>query len=125
MNYNDQAAGWQAGGITQAPWRLATVRGEPYAVAGYKLTPVARVLSYAIGQGTLRARSISGWGGGMVFVRPVAIEVERDGRTRRIKLARSTRASFAAMVAAGATITILLWWVRLLARRGRRLSRDG
>ncbi|MBN1657512.1 MAG: hypothetical protein JXA93_03875 [Anaerolineae bacterium] len=107
-------------GTNSTPWRVATVRGEPYDIAGYNLTPVARVLTYAAGRGTLRARSMSGWAAGLVHVRPVAVVAERDGRTRRIALAGRNRGALGTMVAAGAIITLLLWAVRLLIDSGRR-----
>ena len=117
MNCNDQ------GGTTLPPWQLATVRGEPYDVAGYKLTPVARLLTYTMGQGTLRANSVSGWGAGMVRVRPLAIIAEQDGRRQRIRLIGATNAALRTMLAVGVAITLLSWAVRLLARRDRRLKR--
>lgn len=122
MNCNDQADARKAVGTTQVPWRMATVRGEPYEVAGYRLAPIARIWTYAAGQGTLRARSILGRGGGMVYVRPVAVEVEQDGRAQRIKLSRPTRWILVSMLSAGASITVLLWAVRQRIRRDRRLS---
>jgi hypothetical protein len=105
---------------TLPPWRVATVRGEPFQVAGYKLTPVARVLTYAVGQGTLRARSMSGWAAGLVRVKPLTVIAERDGRERRIALVGATTGVLVSMLTAGIVITLLLWAVRLLAHRGRR-----
>ncbi|MBN1659729.1 MAG: hypothetical protein JXA93_15085 [Anaerolineae bacterium] len=110
----------EQGGTTLPPWQVVTVQGEPYEVAGYKLTPVARVLTYAAGQGTLRARSMSGWAAGLVRVKPVAVVVEGDGRQRRIRLAGTATGAPGAMLAGGVAITLLLWVVRRLARCGRR-----
>jgi len=98
------------------------VYGEPYEVGGFRLKPVARVLTYAVGQGTLSLRSVSGWAAGLVRVKPVAVVVERDGRKQRIALVGTWAGALVAMVAVGAAITLLLWAMRLLARRARRLQ---
>jgi len=114
MDCNDQ------GGTALTPWRVAIEHGEPYEIAGYKLTPVARVLTYAVGQGTLRARSVSGWVAGMVRVKPLAVVVERDGHQRRVRLASASTGTLGGMLAAGVAVTLLLWAMRRLARGARR-----
>jgi hypothetical protein len=75
-----------------------TVAGDPVTAAGVTVTPLAR---------TLAVRTPVG---GLVWSRPVAVQVERDGRVRRIRIVDVTRAvqvgllvsSLAAIVAVAA-----------------------
>ena len=101
------------------PFLWRTVQGEPCTVAGRTLTPVARVISYGRGRGTLRQDSISGWATGFVRVKPLGMMVEADGQEEWVAVYNSTASALRRMVLAGAAITLLLAVMRRLARRCR------
>ena len=98
------------------PFRWQTVRGEPRTVAGRRLTPVARLISYSRGRGTLRHDSISGWALGCVRVLPLGVVVETGGQEGWIPVRDATAAALSRMVTVAAAITLLLAAVRQLAR---------
>ncbi len=97
------------------PFRWQTVRGEPRTVAGRRLTPVARLISYSRGRGTLRQRSLSGWALGFVRVVPLGVVVETDGQKEWIPVRDATAAALRRIVMIAAAITLLLAAVRQLA----------
>lgn len=101
------------------PLRREVMHGEPRYVAGYTLTPVARLVSYARGRGTLRQHSYSGWAIGFVRVTPLAIVVETNGREEWIAVQDSTASALRRMALAAAAATLVLAAVRRLARRHR------
>jgi hypothetical protein len=100
--------------------RIRTVRGESYRIGGRTLTPVARVVSYARGQGTLRRDQIEGWGMGFLHVTPLAFLVEEEGDRQRISVTGSTNGALRAMGVAALFLTLLCWGLRLAVRRRRR-----
>jgi len=59
--------------------RYALVDGEPISAGGVRVTPQARVLE------------VHWRGGGLVWNRPVAVAVERDGHTTRMPIVDATR----------------------------------
>lgn len=76
-------------------FRYALVDGEPISAAGIRVTPQARVLE-------LR------WpGGGLVWNRPVAVAVERDGQTTRMPIVDATRVAQMALGAFAALVSML------------------
>jgi hypothetical protein len=98
------------------PFRWQTVRGEPRTVAGRRLTPVARLISYSRGRGTLRQRSLSGWALGFVRVMPLGVVVETGGQEEWVPVHDATAAALRRTVLIAAAITLLLAAVRQLAR---------
>lgn len=106
------------------PVRWQTVRGEPRTVAGHRLTPVARLISYSRGRGTLRQQSISGWALGFVRIVPLGVVVETGGQEQWISVRDATAAALRRMMLATAAITLLLAAVRRLARRHRQPAQD-
>ena len=96
--------------------RIETVRGVPYQVAGRKLTPVARVLSYGLARGTIGAGRISGWGMGVSSVTPLAVVEETDGVEHSIPLTGGTATALKGTLAASLAVvlffTAVRWWVR-------------
>ncbi|MCL4369658.1 MAG: hypothetical protein M1380_01945 [Chloroflexi bacterium] len=89
---------------------LGTVRGEPMAVAGRQLVPVARVLKLSLGR-----RGAPG-AGGIVWTRPIAVEVIETAGPRRVAIPSPNRTF---MIGLGAGLG-LLWMLGL--RRSRRPS---
>lgn len=101
------------------PFRWQTVHGEPRTVAGRKLTPVARLVSYGHGRGTLGQNSLSGWALGFVRVTPLGVVVEAGGQEEWVAVQDATASALRGMVLAAAAITLLLVAVRRVARRCR------
>lgn len=82
-------------------------RRETFVTQGYRITPVARLTRVA-------------WlGGSFAWERPAAVEVERDGYSRRVPIRDATTIAVAAIVAAGVAFRMLA------ARRGRAAVRKG
>ncbi len=106
-------------------FRVKTVRGEPYAVGGRVLIPVARVISFGKASATVGATQVSGRGGGSVWVKPLAVlEVTPNGE-HRIPLHDSSAAAVRSMLAVAMVVAVFSGAVRLLARRMRKGSLVG
>jgi uncharacterized spore protein YtfJ len=103
----------------QKPFRVETVRGEPYLVAGRRLVPVARVVSFGKARGTLGSRHISGWGAGYVRVTPVAVVEETGEGARTIPIRNLTYEAYRGMALRAGVQILLLAVIRWLARRWR------
>jgi hypothetical protein len=101
------------------PYRRQVVRGEPYNVAGRSLTPLARLVSYARGRGTLHQDRLSGWALGLVRVMPLGMLVETNAREEWIPVHDATAPALHRMALAAAGITLFLAGMRYLARRHR------
>jgi hypothetical protein len=102
------------------PLRTQIVRGEPRQIAGWRLTPVARVTSYARGRGTLRRQTISGWAAGMVRVTPIGVWARGDDRQEWVPVQDVTALVLARLALAAAAVSLCLAAVRWLARHPRR-----
>ena len=71
------------------------VRGTPLAVRGWRMTPVKRAVQLT-------------WpGGAWLWQRPVAVEVQEDGSTRRIPISNITRRALVGMALGMALIAVL------------------
>ena len=75
-------------------FRYALVDGEPVSAGGVRVTPQARVLE------------IHWPGGGVVWNRPVAVTVERDGQTTRMPIVDATRVAQLVLGAFAAHFTL-------------------
>ena len=75
---------------------LETVAGDPVTANGVRVTPVARAL-------TVRTRF-----GGLVWNRPVAVRLEREGRVERKRIVDLTRAAQIGVLASGAIAAVAL-----------------
>ena len=106
------------------PFRWQTIHGEPRTVAGHRLTPVARLVSFARGRGTLRQSNVSGWGLGFVRVRPQGVVVESGGQEDWVAVHDATASALRRMLFMAATITLLLAAVRRFARWRRQPALD-
>lgn len=100
-------------------FRIKTVRGEPYHVAGHKFTPVVRVVSYGRARGRIGRDQISGSGGGFASVTPVAFVEETLHGDRRIAIRNATSAAQWKLLVASLALTLFFTAVRSLARRVR------
>lgn len=71
------------------------IRQQSFTTQGYRITPVARLTHVA-------------WlGGSFAWERPAAVEVERDGYSRRLPIRDVTRLAIAALLAAGVVFRAL------------------
>jgi len=87
-------------------FRYALVDGAPVSAGGVRATPQARVLEVR-------------WpGGGLVWNRPVAVIVKRDGTTSRMPIVDATRAAQLALGAFAALVSMMA-----AARAARRFRR--
>jgi hypothetical protein len=75
-------------------FRLSTVRGKPIVVGNRVITPVARVMTVAAGLSQV------GLGGGMTWVRPIAVEVLEGGTSSRVSIPDVNRRLATAIAAA-------------------------
>jgi len=107
-------------GITNKPLRVETVRGEAYQVAGKKLIPVARIVSFGQGRGTLRLDRVEGWAAGFARVSPKAVIVETEEGEVYLPLVDSTAEALRGMVLTALAVTLALALVRRVVRRLRR-----
>lgn len=106
-------------------FRVKTVRGEPYAIDGRELIPVARVISFGKASATVGTSQVSGRGGGFVSVRPLAVLEVTPAGERRIDLHDSTTAAIRGILSAAIVVGLFFSAVRWLARRKRKGSRVG
>ena len=90
--------------------KLDTVRGEPIPVAGRRLIPIARVLTVSIGRRGMPAT------GGMVWARPIAVEVMGTQATRILAIP-SARKRLVALMGIGLGLLGLLSFRSWLAAR--------
>jgi uncharacterized spore protein YtfJ len=107
-------------GITKKPLRVETVRGEAYQVAGKKLIPVARIVSFGQGRGTLRLDRVEGWAAGFARVSPRAVIVEAEEGDAYLPLVDPTAEALRGMAVAAVVLTLALVLVRRAVRRLRR-----
>jgi hypothetical protein len=98
------------------PFRWQTVHGEPRTIAGRRLTPVARLVSYGRGQGTLRQNRLSGWALGFVRVEPLGVVVEAGGQEEWVAVHNASASALRRIVLAAAAITLLSAGLRRFAR---------
>ncbi len=106
------------------PMTVETVRGEPIVVGDKEITPVARVISYVKKGGTI-GRGVSGSGGGLVVIKPLAVLETTSRGTRRIPIPDVTAIAMSGILLAGLALTIIFWLSSKSRRRpmaGRRFS---
>jgi uncharacterized spore protein YtfJ len=120
--------------------RVETVRGEPYHVAGRRLIPVARVISFGrakatIGKGqaggrgrgfsislgdtkaTLGRDRVSGWGGAFAHVTPLEVVEETPDGECRIPITDGTATALRGIALGAVAVILFFRLIRLLARR--------
>ncbi len=86
-------------------WQKDEIRGQPVQTWGYECIPIGQVLQVK-------------WpGGGVVWHRPLAVEVHQNGQSSRLPISDVTRRLQISLAAATA---LLLWGLPWLIRRVRR-----
>jgi hypothetical protein len=103
----------------QKPFRVETVRGEPYHIGGQTLIPVARHISFGKARGTIGLSHIGGWGVGYALTIPAAIIAETVEGERHIAITDATSNALRRIFGAAMLSTFLLVAIRWLARRWR------
>ena len=106
-------------GPAKGPFRIATIHGEPYDIAGRRLTPVARSISFGKARAHVGSSHVGGWGGGFVQITPVAVIEETLEGSRRISITDATARALWGMLAAGVLAALLFASIRRLAARWR------
>jgi uncharacterized spore protein YtfJ len=107
---------------SRKPFRIETVRGEPYRVGGRTLVPEARVVTFGRARATIGSRQVGGWNGAYVQVTPTAIIEETPDGERRIPMVSATAQATRSLAAIGIAVVLVLTLVQLIARilRGAR-----
>ena len=106
---------------SSSPFQVRTVRGTPIQVYGRTLTPVARVVSVAKHRGTIRQGQVEGAGGGVAYVRPLAlIEADdpsaQDGEGRTVPIPDTTATVLRQMATMALVLPALCIAVASIAR---------
>ena len=102
------------------PWRIETVRGEPYRIGARTLTPVARVITFGQARATVGSHRTGGWGVGFVRVAPLTIVEETDRGKRLIPLRSDSDRAVKKMLGTAIAVMLACVAVRRLVRLGRR-----
>ena len=106
-------------GTAREPFRIATIHGEPYDIAGRRLIPIARSVSFGKARAHVGSSHVGGWGTGFVQITPVAIIEEGPEGNRRISITDATTRALWGMLAAGVVAALLFASLRRLAVRWR------
>jgi len=105
------------------PWRTDILEGDSYHIGQRELIPLVKVRSIIRRQVTFGTQSSSGYGGGLVWLKPVAvIERKPDGSEHRIAVIDETGTVIKGMLIGALTLPIIYAIVAGLAsilRRGR------
>jgi uncharacterized spore protein YtfJ len=101
------------------PFRVQTVRGKPWDVAGRRLVPVARIITFGQGRGTIRRDRVEGWAGGFVQVVPLGVVEETDQGQRYVAISDATEASLRRILASAVIMTLLFMVLRRLIQTAR------
>ena len=106
----------------QAPFRVKTVRGQPYDVGGRKLVPVVRIVSFGRARGTIGLNGVTGRGAGFALLLPVAIEEKTAEGKRRINTTDTTATVLGGLFGAAVLMTVFFGVTRWLVRWRRRAA---
>jgi len=90
-----------------------TIRGEPIRVGQKEVVPEAQVTSWLQRRATIGTQHSSGWGAGMVSIRPTALVERGSMGTRRIPIRDETTRMLVGL-AAGA---VFVWFLAEIAVR--------
>jgi hypothetical protein len=109
----------------QPPFRVKTVRGQPYEVDGRKLVPVVRIVSFGRARGTIGVNGVIGRGAGFALLLPMAIEEKTAEGERRIATRDTTATVLVSLFGAAVVMTVFFAAARWLARwrRGAAVQR--
>ena len=103
----------------QPPFRVKTVRGQPYDVGGRELVPVVRIVSFGRARGTIGVNGVTGRGAGFALFLPVAIEEKTAEGERRIATKDTTANVLVSLFGTAVVMTAFFAAARWLARRQR------
>ena len=110
--------GKQAGPASK-PFRIQTVRGTPYDVAGRRLVPVARIVSFGKGRATIGRDRVQGWAGGFAQVVPLAVIAETEHGPQYVAFTDATETALRRILVSAIVLTLLSVALRRLIHRGR------
>jgi hypothetical protein len=109
----------QAGAVNK-PFRIETVRGKPYEVAGRRLVPVARITSLGKGRATIGLDHAQGWAGGYAQILPLVVVDETEQRPQYITITDATQSMLRRILVRAMVVLVLLAALRRLAQKARR-----
>jgi uncharacterized spore protein YtfJ len=110
----------------RSPWQTKVIEGEPIQVDGRELVPVVKVRS-AVRRGvTFGTHRASGRGGGIVWLKPVAvIERRPDGSEHRVPILDLTGEAIRGMLISIAVLPVLYLVIAILASLWRKARASG
>ena len=100
------------------PFRVETVRGTPYDVAGRRLVPVARIVSVGRGRATIGRARVQGWAGGFSQIVPLGVIEETEDGQRYVAITDATGMVLRRILVGAIAITLLSMAIRGVVRRG-------
>jgi hypothetical protein len=115
----------EGGGGRQGSYSVEVVRGEPYQVGDRTLIPEAQITSFGRARGTIGEKSISGWGAGLVQVKPLALVELMDEGEQRIAITDTTARTLRVLLGTALAMTLAFTAVRCLVRWQRRANTEG
>jgi len=90
-------------------WHTEMIEGSPIPVGEKTLTPVARVVSFGRRQATVGTRGMGGYGGGLVWIKPVAVVEHSPDGTRRLPIPDATGAALLRLFTVALLIPLVCW----------------
>ena len=106
-------------GPASNPFRIETVHGKPYDVAGRRLVPVARIVSLGKGRATIGLNRVQGWAGGFVRVVPLGVIHETEHGQQYVPITDATGAALRRILMSAIMTTLLSVAIRRVVHRGR------
>ena len=104
-----------------APWKTELIEGDPIQVGGRELVPIVKVRSIVRRQVTFGTAASSGGGGGLVWLKPVAvIERRPDGSEERFSIVDETAVAIRGMLIGALLLPVLYLFVASLSFLWRR-----
>ena len=81
-------------------WHVRETKGQPMRLLGHQITPIGRVWHLQ-------------WpGGGLIWHRPIAIEVQQEGKTARLPIYDATRRVTLALLAGQIIGILIVFWMQ-------------
>ena len=103
--------------LRRNPVTSTIVEGEAIHAGERELTPLVRVTAYTRRQAHVGSDWLSGWGGGFVRMRPIAIIERSEAGERRIPIRDKTAQMLGGLFLAAIIIPLLLGLAVLLMRK--------
>ena len=103
------------------PWDTTILEGDPYQIGQRELTPVVKMQSIFRRQVTFGTNNSSGYGGGLIWLKPVAVIVRGpDGSENRMAITDRTGMATKGMLIGAAVLPLVYVIVAGLASIVRR-----